>query len=526
MCNDREIRLKDLRIGKTDAKNEILNGSPEENEFFETSFLLPDSVSIRDFTDDNVFFITGMKGTGKTALLRYLELEIKKLFPNCVTSFILFKSDISDDERNEFKVAANSFLTSKQVDDKEFEKYTKIWEWYFYRQIVRLSNDGAYPLFEDDDNWQEFLDCMSLPVEAQDKVWFSKLGVRVKRGNIKVKGGTKKLNMSLGLDFEANPEKTSDLNFSLLISKARDLFGKLTPTKYPLFIFVDELEVSLSSIKQYKRDLALIRDLVLTVEAFNRRCISLGYPIKIICGIRSEVISAVENVGHELNKIISDFGKPLNWQRAGDDYPNHPLIKLLEKRINASELALGLNPSSSEEIWRKYFSPRFNSVPMQKYIIEQTWERPRDIIRLLDISKKHFGNESVFSQKVFEGIAKDYARESWIEISEELSATYRPEEVKGIMALLMRINCPFTYSEIEEIAERKRKLYDEVETLLSKWKLADILNNLYKVGIIGNDGERIRFSFRGDEGLLLEEPMKIVNPLWKYLSVARKPKKS
>ena len=524
MCDNTKIQLKDLRIGKTDAKNELLNGSPEENKFFENSFLLPDSLSIKDFTEDNIFFITGMKGTGKTALLRFLEIEIRKFNPNSITTFILFKSDITEDTRVEFTRAANSFITIKDIDEKEFDRFLKVWEWFFYRQIVRLSEESNYSIFIKDDNWQQFHECMRLPVASKEKGWFSNLGIKIKHGNVKIEGGTKNLKVSLGLDFDVESTGQKEVNFSKLVSTANYLFGKLTPTGFPLFIFVDELEVSLASSKQYKRDLSLIKDLVLTVAEFNRRCIGLKYPIKIICGIRSEVISAVENIGHELNKLITDFGKPLNWQRAGNDYPNHPLIKLVEKRIVASEIALAIPPTPSDKIWEKYFSPRFNTDSIQKYIIEQTWERPRDIIRLLDISKKHFGNESMFSQKVFEGIAKDYAKESWIEISEELSAIYRPEEVKGIQILLMGINCPFSYFDIKEIAKNKRELYVEVENLMVKYRLPDILNNLYNVGIIGNDGERIRFSFRGDEGLLLEKPMKIVNPLWKFLSVTRKQK--
>ena len=65
-----QIRLRDLKLGKIDAKNELLDSSPEELSFFENSFLMPETVTIEDFTNNNVFFVTGMKGTGKTALLR------------------------------------------------------------------------------------------------------------------------------------------------------------------------------------------------------------------------------------------------------------------------------------------------------------------------------------------------------------------------------------------------------------------------------------------------------------------------
>ena len=34
--------------------------------------------------------------------------------------------------------------------------------------------------------------------------------------------------------------------------------------------------------------------------------------LRLIAGIRTEVLSAVETIGQEINKIISDFGRPLN----------------------------------------------------------------------------------------------------------------------------------------------------------------------------------------------------------------------
>ena len=58
-----------------------------------------------------------------------------------------------------------------------------------------------------------------------------------------------------------------------------------------------------------------------------------------------------------------------------------------------------------------------------------------------------------------------------------------------------------------------------------KHKLADILRSLYNVGIIGNAGKRVRLSFRGDDGLLLNQDMKIVGlfgNIFRYLAASRK----
>lgn len=517
------IRINDLFLGKTDAKNELLNCSDEEVRFFMSSFLMPDNVSLRDFTDRNVYYVVGMKGTGKTALLRYLELEIRKDNPNCVTDFILFKSKISDEERNKFTIASNGFVVDREnVDFKEFTRYTGVWEWFIYRQILRLSKESPYALFENDEAWKDFEECMMRPLESKSERWYSNLGIKVKHGNVSVSAASKHLSASLGLDFDME-KKDKTVNFAELVSQARTLFSRLTPTGYPLYLFVDELEVTLSEKKQYTRDVQMVRDMILTIESFNRECLRLRYPIRLIAGVRTEVLSAVEVTGQELNKIIADFGRPLHWQHAGSDYKNHPLMQLLVKRIQASELILGLEPPDADSVWKQYFPAFINNDVVQKYILELTWDRPRDIIRLLDISKKQFGKERMFSQKVFEGIAKEYAKESWIELTEELNAIYTHSEISGIKEMLTGIECPFTYAQIKQSAEVKREFSEDLDNLLNKHRLPEILRNLYNVGIIGNFGKRVRFSFRGDDGLLLDHEMKIVDPLWKYFSISRRP---
>lgn len=517
-----DIRIKDLKLGKLDAKNELLNGTSEEKRFFENSFLMPENVTSEDFINNQIFFVTGMKGTGKTALLRFLDIEIQKRFPNSITEFILFKSDISDEERDKFTNASNSFIVNKEtVDPNEHCRYENVWIWFFFRQILRLSEESSYAIFENNQDWQNFKECVNRPAESKSESWFSNLGIKLRHGNVTVSAASEHLSASLGLDFDIEARQPT-MKFSKLVQQANILFDKLTPTAYPVFIFIDELEVSMANKKLYTRDIQMVRDLILAIERFNRKCLRLRYKIKLIAGIRTEVLSAPEISGHEINKSIADFGHPLNWQHSGDDYKNHPLMKMLVKRIKASEHLLGVGSSSDDDIWRRYFPASINLIPIQKFLLQQTWERPRDIIRLLDISKKHFGNEPMFSQKVFEGIAKEYSKESWVEMTEELTATYKPDEINGLRDLLTGLKSPFSYEQIKKEAEIKCEFSDNLVLLLKNYKIADILRRLYKVGIIGNAGKMVRFAFRGDDEILLHEPMKIIDPLWKYLTISRR----
>ena len=85
--------------------------------------------------------------------------------------------------------------------------------------------------------------------------------------------------------------------------------------------------------------------------------------------------------------------------------------------------------------------------------------------------------------------------------------------------LLRGIECPFTFAEMQERAEHNCKYYGSLGKLLNNHHLGDILNHLYALGIIGNCAKRqMRFSFRGDQILMIESPMKLHDSLWNYFA--------
>ena len=151
--------------------------------------------------------------------------------------------------------------------------------------------------------------------------------------------------------------------------------------------------------------------------------------------------------------------------------------------------------------------------------MNKTWYRPRDIVRLLTIAQQHFPEKDFFSQYVLENIGKEYSRQCWVEQAEELSSTYTKEEIGAIKKVLSSLECPFTIIDISHRIENVRGIYTDVDNLLKKYRIGDILSHLFKLGIVGNTGENMRFSFRGDDELLIENNMTIHNSLWNYLSL-------
>lgn len=511
------LQLKDIFVGKTDAKNEFIENSVDEQSKFIDSYLIPENITIENFENGSKYFITGLKGTGKTALLRYLELSFSK---ESNSSFILFKSEFSDEDKANFSKAASTFLTEKNDSNEVEEDYLNIWEWFIHRHIVKYSKDNNVELFEDNKAWQKYSKCVSAPKLGDEKSGITKLFPKLKRGSVEIEGDIEIIKSKLGIEFDWESEKDNLVKFSSIVRQANELYKKLTPSGRKLYVFVDELELALGKTKQFQKDIKLIRDLIVAISNFNSVSRKSGYKIYVISAIRSEVLTSIQSSGKEINKPILDFGISLKWQQSGGSNKSHPLIKIINKKIQSAEKSLGIEKTSTdEEIWKNYFPDKINSTPTYEYILHRTWYRPRDIIRLLSIGQQQFPNETSFSHAVFDSIVKEYSTQSWIEHAEELRAILSEQEIDGIKKLLTSITCPFTFNEFRNICEQKKEIYTDVETLFNKHKPADILSLLYRVGLIGNTGQKVRYSFRGDDELVLESNMKIHDPLWSYLSI-------
>lgn len=516
------LQLKDLFVGKTDAKNELSENSELERERFLDSFLIPENISVNEFYNGKRYYITGLKGTGKTALLRYLAISVEKNY-NSKTAFILFKSEFTEEDKTAFSRAANTFMTLK-TDDSEYEEdFVNVWQWFLHRFIIKVSSSNNNLFFEEDSNWEKYSKCVSAPKLGNEESGIIRLLPKLKKGNVEVEGDIEFFKGKLGLEFDWDNENAKQVKFSTIVRQANELFKKLVPTKNKLFIFLDELELTLGKSKQYQKDIKLIRDLIIAVNNLNILSRQLKFPLHFITAVRSEVLTSIQSAGKEINKPILDFGITLKWQQSGGNVKEHPLIKIINKKIQSTEKSLGFSTiSTDDEIWIKYFPVQIWNRPAQEYILHRTWFRPRDIVRILNIAQQQFPNETSFTHQVFDAINKEYSTQSWIEHAEELRTAYSESDIDGIRKLLTSLVCPFNLNQITIACDNKRKLYNDLDQLLQRHKLGDILSLLYKVGIIGNTGQKVRYSFRGDDELVIENNMKVHDPLWNYLSIESK----
>jgi hypothetical protein len=515
-----KLTLKDIFFGQTDAKNEFSNNSPAEKEAFIQSFLVPDNISLESIRSGKTFFITGLKGTGKTALMRYISLVLEK-FEGYHSHFFLFKDEIGEDEKADFNKGSEWIRIEYGNPDDQGKDYETVWEWFILRKIVEVCEKKDIKLFKKDENWERFVTCVK-KVSLDDKA-NNTLFPKLDSNNIVNKGAfPESINVNLK---DSDIKENNDIirmRFVDYIKHILSYYSELTPDEEKLYFFIDEVELSYGKRTQYLRDIFMIRDLIITIDRINRITREKNYGLYIITGIRSEVLNSTQSAGKEINKPIEDFGVNLMWEQSGK-LSDHPLIKIIHKRLIAAEKSLDEKDRNNEsEIWEKYFPKKIKDKPAQNYILYQTWFRPRDIVRLLNIAKRQDPHAEYFTTGIFGRIRKEYSTRSWNEHAEELKTTYTTDEIEGIKRILTGISCPFTYDEILEKAEAAKKNYSPVRKLLSGYNLSDVLIHLYNIGIIGNTGDAVRYAFRGDPDLLLEEKMKIHDALWSYLTISAK----
>ncbi|WP_026653751.1 P-loop ATPase, Sll1717 family [Butyrivibrio proteoclasticus] len=501
-----EIKIKDLYAGKPDAKDEInFDGF---DKFYKT-FVVAEHFNLDSLTDGDCCFITGFKGTGKTALLFYLEELFKKKDDSTCTSFIFFKDNFAENKKGEFSSIVKRALSSVSVGQEALINSTEfeyIWRWVFLKQIVNDNNTFSRHLFVDNEYWRRFEKIVCQIVEPQNNRRF-KIANSIKLATtFKDSGSGTEFKPELEVDLE-NSKSDDYSSFVNLVDEAEKALSYVKRTDIPYYVFVDELEAYYGDEQVFKRDLCMIRDLAFTVKRYNSFFRKLGFNnTKFICSIRDEILNAINHfiIPKEIGKAISGFEVPLTWNYANSNSHAHPIMQILLKRIEVCERDSNENYL---DIYRRWFPEKVHDIEPANYILNNSWYKPRDMIRFLICAKNcMFNNNSAFTTNVIDSFTKVYSEESLTEIREELLALYTTEDIDMIISCFTGFKTSFSFAELKT---RIKTLFSG--TVLGT-KMVPVLNDLYRLGFIGNylpETKIYRWSYRGDDRLILSDDWRI-----------------
>jgi Cdc6-like AAA superfamily ATPase len=521
------LSFRDIYFGQIEAKSEKIK-TDEERKSFRESFLLPYNINIEDFVEGRMRYIYGLKGTGKTALLRYLSILINDDYSS-PTSFILFKTDIKENTRQDFEKTASVFNTEMFNGlGPESQDFEIIWRWVFHRHIVETIERNKLPIFKDDKNWNDYKKHVMAIKLISDETGLPSLIPSLTEGYVDIEEDSELPLLKYKLISEQTVARTKFISAVAICDALFKLLKKMSEMR--LYVLIDELELSKINLETYNRDIRLIRDLIVVMDEMNVICAEYDLNIYFIASVRSEVLNSIESAGKEINKSIEDFGQLISWDSYLNHDVKHPLIQIILKRIKTAYKRKNIPLKKTDKvIFDLYFPNKIQGMTPEKYILIHTWFRPRDIVRLLILSQKEHLNQNVLNQLVFDNIRKQYSLRSWSEVCEELITRYSPDELFAVETLLTGFSAFFYFAKLKTRVDLLIKEDNKLKCLIDRISLVEILNDLYTIGVLGNNYKesthegikirtKVRFAFRGDKRLLTDKRMMIHNALKGHLS--------
>ena len=469
----------------------------------------------------DIFYVEGFRGTGKTSLLRWHAQDRRKT--NCITDFILFKSDLNETQR--MHISKEVGISWVDIDSTKMEisqDFKSAWTWFMLHKIGESVQDN--PSSYKPTGQPAVSRVIRLLGLNDDSVLQKAIGFmpRLDGAHVKIKGDTGFFSTELGADFKPRGDQ-GEVTLDALNRKIIKIFSSVEFNN-PIFLYFDELEAFYHSEEQHHRDRRLVRDLLFSVDTLNTAFSRAQVPLNVLAAVRSEVLDSMGALGQEVDRLVHDRGFHISWHHANRSL-EHPLLKMVNQKLLVSEQNAGL--PSKNNLLPEYFTNIVNGEAIDVFLLDRSFYKPRDIVWRLSLAQRLFPNETMFTEKVLHDTETEYSSKLWDEVRYELSATYSDIEIDALEGAISGGSIDFTYDELDEKFRKRSRISGVLSNLLNRRSLVDILRDLYRLGAIGNSFRagstgnvyRSRWSFRGDPSLLEDKRMVIHTALVKRLSV-------
>jgi len=516
------LNISKVQFGELDARNEVFQQSRNDSMVFFNSYQIPPGVNFDSILSGSKYFITGQKGTGKTALIWYLKHRIEEYKGHA--EIVLFKSDLTEAERQHIASLTDTNIFVDQGKISIQYDYKQNWLWFIIRTISKMLE------YDDLDFGKESLhDLKELTgVNKKNKqtifsgLQFTKIRVAIETA---IKTGVFK--SGIKGELEAIYSKKDSSIIDIISMCEQELINLKVKDRRRYCLLFDELELFLNKVDQRDRDLALIRDLLYAVSRINRK-FGTNNSITIYASVRSEVLQEVNRIGPEIRRDVSDFGAEVLWN-INSQSSSQPILNIVEAKIQASELENGLKQTA--DVWDTYLPKILFGKNIKQYLLDISMYKPRNLVRRLKLAQAAHYNEGSLISDDFSDSAQTFSSDVWSEIEEDLLSSYTPMQVSCIKSILSGFQVKFNLSSLKERIERLSRIDVNISTNIRGCiDAAKIAYDLYRVGAIGNvyrlDSEnrhegRDRWVFRNYLEPLLDKDFIIHESLRKNFQLLR-----
>ncbi len=483
------MKIENLSFGNIEGKNEFNNEKIED--------LYLDIFNANKVIKEKKYYIYGNKGTGKTSLLRYLEYKVSQ--EKKKTLIILFK---------DIKKNISIYSKFKKLINESFDHdiaTQAFWQWLLLSIIIKENNievDEKKLIFNAKDKFFKKISNLFMAITQGLKGKYS-------QGNVELEVDTSKMKVENNND---SLEEAGD-NIEYLTKSVNDNLQN------DYYIFIDELETS-SITSTQREDSILIKNLINSISYLN----NIHQKLHIVVAIRTEILDNIYTIGDEINKLLESEGIEIKW--IYDNYNiQHPLIKMIIKKMRLSMIEFSqkdeqnIRMEHDDNIFKRWFPEQLltelNSKKGDnaKIILHNTWLKPRDLVRFMNIMKEKAKTSTIFKRKHYDDAVKEYSQKAWIEIKEELSANLEPDKIEFIEESLSNFKTRFFYDDLYKKFEAK--MHEDTEKIITL---------LFKIGVIGNNYKQnsnfvFKYYYRGDKHLDKDNEIEIHRGLWKAFSL-------
>lgn len=461
------IALGALDVGEPDANAEFfLAQRSHERPMYLQAFYEWEGVSNEALRKGKKFILFGQKGTGKTAVLRYLESQLNDAYS---TEFVVFRKEII--EEAQLANIAATFSASVVVDEEKI-KESKFYYHAMKRLLITL-------LLAHCDDIQDIPDDVGWFKSLYDEMRKSSVGQIAALVTDSVVGSLE----AVTIDVEKISKGTVKIDASRAIKRSNDAFQKFAYEKLKAAnikarIFLDEMHFAYRDTEGLSADAALVRDTIIAVREINERLIEAGLDSLILISIRSEFLEHQEIAVADVSHTIESYGVELSWESAPYNRA-HPMFDLVLERLN---VALGGKLTKDEMLAR--YVPQSS---MTRFL-EYTWGKPRDIIRYFKAATSALPNAgSVREKPDFGNVIRRYSQAAWQDQKAALSSFVPKNSIPLVEEALQEIaNHDLDKSKLykkKDITDALLPVFRHMESEGVKYDMNEFIRLLYIIGI-------------------------------------------
>lgn len=428
--------------------------------------------------------IIGRKGTGKTAIYKYIENDKQKY-----ASSLLFKDypwKVHDRFKNDIVSERESFVHS--------------WKFFFYveifKKLICLIDD-----FEDAAIKKQIKKLGKWMTSNWGSIEFNhKETLYPHKKNFLFTFAPSVMGNSLG---SVSKALQNDENIGNTLSEYNSKFEKILNSMLSGFdgeiiLLFDELDLAYSSNDTNYQN-RLIGLLLAGYSFFSK----FDKKIKIYLFLRSDIFDLLKF--QDKNKIKDNMVVILDWE-------NKSVGSILSlKQLVSNRIKININSQSDnfERNWDELFEPNKIGRNQSKwnFILERTFDRPRDLIKFLNLTLEEAKNRLKLDPNSIDKITNDdihgarnkYSQYLYEELKDELTGKY--DEYDFYLEILRDIhNMGFTFSDFEtsyKTINSRNPLTASVNEALERLFEFSILG-FYKPGGGGFGGSEYLFRYAAE----------------------------